>query len=336
MTNNQNYQTLTPDTVLNAVESIGIVCSGKLQILNSFENRVYLIGVENEADLIVKFYRPERWSDQQILEEHAFCHELAAAELPIVAPIKRAEQTLFKTTVCIDDITDEFRFAIFAKKGGRAPDLESLDTLEQLGTFLGRIHLVGQTDSFKNRPELNIQTYGNDARAFLLASDFIPADLRVAYETLTDDLLVNIQHCYQRAGSLKLIRSHADFHPGNILWTDDGPHIVDLDDCRTAPACQDLWMLLSGDRNSMTIQLDALLSGYTQFCDFDPQQLNLIEALRTLRLIHYYGWLAKRWEDPAFKIAFPWFNTQRCWEEHILHLREQAANLQEPALQWYG
>jgi len=335
---NQNYQTLTPDNVLNAVETTGLFCTGKLQILNSFENRVYLIGIDEKPDLIVKFYRPQRWSNQQIQDEHSFCLELAEAELPVVAPISIDGKTLFTNEANNPDESceDPYRFALFEKKGGRAPDLENFNTLEQLGTFLGRIHLIGKSKAFNARPILNPQTYGVKSRGFLLENDFISPDLRTAYESLTEDLLTQINFAYDRAGEIELIRSHSDFHPGNILWTDDGAHIVDLDDCRMTPACQDLWMLLSGDKPNMTSQLDAVLEGYTQFCDFNPRELHLIEALRTLRLMHYYYWLAKRWEDPAFKMAFPWFNTQRCWEEHILHLREQVANMQEPPLQWYG
>jgi len=255
MNNNQNYQTLTPDNVLNAVETTGLFCTGKLQILNSFENRVYLIGIDEKPDLIVKFYRPERWSNEQIKEEHAFCLELAEAELPVVPPISINNETLFTSDVIDDENGSKniFRFALFEKKGGRAPDLEDFDTLEQLGTFLGRIHLIGKSKPFSNRPILDQNTYGTNARSFLLENNFIPPDLYTAYETLTEDLLMRIDQAYQRAGDIELIRSHSDFHPGNILWTDEGAHIVDLDDCRMTPACQDLWMLLSGDRPNMTI-----------------------------------------------------------------------------------
>ena len=249
------YQYLTPEMVLNAVESLGIDCDGRLQALNSFENRVYLVGVNDSADVVAKFYRPRRWSDEQILEEHAFCNELAQLEIPVVKP----EEFDGFSLITVDD----FRFAIFQKKGGRAPDLENDDTLEQLGRFLGRTHAVGKATQFAKRPELNIETYGIEAREFLLENDFIPADLRTAYETLTADLLTGIAACYARAGKVDLIRTHTDFHPGNILWTDSGPHIVDLDDCRHAPACQDLWMLLNGDRTEMNQSLDAVLEGYT-------------------------------------------------------------------------
>jgi len=183
---------------------------------------------------------------------------------------------------------------------------------------------------------LDINSFGHQARAFVIENNFIPADLEQAYRSLTEQLLNEVEQCYERAGDISLTRCHGDCHPSNVLWTDDGPHIVDFDDARMAPAVQDLWMFLSGERAEQTASLDAVLSGYTEFCDFDARQLHLIEALRTLRLIHYYGWLAKRWSDPAFKLAFPWFNTQRCWEDHILSLREQAALLHEAPLVWMG
>jgi Ser/Thr protein kinase RdoA (MazF antagonist) len=205
-----------------------------------------------------------------------------------------------------------------------------------MGMLLGRIHIVGRSAKFLHRPTLDLDTFGRQSRDWLLANNFLPADIEVAYDTLTEDLLVGIGHAYDRAAPLSLIRLHCDCHPGNILWTDDGPHIVDLDDARMGPPMQDLWMFLSGSRADMTAGLDALLSGYTKFCDFEARQLHLTEALRTLRLMHYYAWLARRWEDPAFPIAFPWFNTQRCWEEHVLTLREQAALMSEPPITWFG
>ncbi|MGH1540415.1 MAG: serine/threonine protein kinase [Arenicella sp.] len=328
MTLLMDYGTLTPETVLNAIETTGLRCDGRLQALNSFENRVYLIGLDDGTECVAKFYRPERWTDQDILEEHSFTQELEEAEIPVVSPTKLDGQTLF------NDGT--FRFSLFPKRGGRAPDLENFDTLEQLGRFVARIHQVGRSKAFTHRPSLSLTSYGENSREFLLQNDFIPNDLLSAYDSLSQELLTAIGHSYERAGDIEMIRNHSDFHPGNILWTDEGPHIVDFDDARMAPACQDLWMFLSGDRADMTAGLDALLEGYTQFCNFNARELHLIEALRTLRLMHYYAWLAKRWDDPAFKIAFPWFNTQQCWEQHILSLREQAAIMYEEPLTWFG
>lgn len=322
------YANLSPDEVLNSVEKFGLRCDGRLLALNSYENRVYRVGLDNGDHIVAKYYRPQRWSDDAILEEHAYTLKLFEQEIPVVAPMLINGTTLLKT--------DQFRIALFVNRGGRALDLENFDQLEQMGRFMGRIHQVGRSQPFQYRPSLTIQSFGYEPRNFLLENNFIPTDLLDAYSSLTQQLLLEAQQCYERAGDISLIPCHGDAHPSNILWTDKGPHIVDFDDARTAPAIQDLWMFLSGDRADQTAGLDAVLSGYTEFSDFEPRELHLIEALRTLRLIHYYGWLAKRWDDPAFKRAFPWFNTQRCWEDHILNLREQAALLHEQPLTWFG
>ncbi len=319
------YYELTPERVLDAVESVGFRCDARLLALNSYENRVYQVGIEDAEPVVTKFYRPNRWTDAAIFEEHAYTLELAADEVPVVAPWRDANgATLFAH--------EGFRFAVYPRRGGRWPDLENEDNLEWLGRFIARIHAVGRTQSFSHRPTLGIDEFGTDAYAYLLEHGFIPDHLLIAYRTLAEDLLQQIQAAYDRAGTCDTIRLHGDCHPGNILWTDDGPHFVDFDDCRTGPAIQDLWMLLSGDRPAMTAQLDAVMEGYTQFQTFDPRELHLVEALRTLRMIHYAAWLARRWDDPAFPRAFPWFNTQRYWEEHVLALREQAAALDEPPL----
>lgn len=324
----QAYARLSPDEVLNSIELFGHQCDGRLLALNSYENRVYRVGLENGESIVAKFYRPGRWSNEAILEEHVYTQTLAELEIPVVAPLTVDGSTLLETR--------HFRIALFANRGGRAPDLENFDQLEQMGRFMGRIHRVGQATAFAHRPELTVQSFGYEPRDFILANDFIPTELVDAYQSLTQQLLSEAELCYTRAGDVPLIRCHGDCHPSNVLWTDNGPHIVDFDDARMAPAVQDLWMFLSGNRGDQTAALDAVLAGYTEFCDFDARQLHLVEALRTLRLIHYYGWLAKRWDDPAFKMAFPWFNTQRCWEEHILSLREQAALLHEQPLSWFG
>ena len=324
----QAYAQLSPDEVLNSIEQFDYNCDGRLLALNSYENRVYRIGLDDGSSIVAKFYRPNRWSDDAILEEHKLTQELADLEIPVIAPLTINGKTLLAT--------EHFRIAIFENRGGRAPDLEDFDQLEQMGRFMGRIHQVGKAKPFKHRPSLTIQSFGYDARDFVLKNSFIPTDLIEAYQSLTEQLLHEAAQCYERAGKVKLIPCHGDCHPSNVLWTDAGPHIVDFDDARMAPAVQDLWMFLAGDRPDRTAGLDAVLTGYTEFCEFDARELHLIEALRTLRLIHYYGWLAKRWDDPAFKIAFPWFNTQRCWEDHILSLREQAALLHEEPLTWFG
>lgn len=319
------YRALGPDQILDAIESRGYRCDGHLMAMNSYENRVYLAGVSDDEPLVAKFYRPGRWSDEAILEEHAFTAELAAADIPVVPPL-RCEQggTLFRH--------GPYRFSLFPRRGGRPLELDNLEQLEQLGRFIGRIHLVGRARCFEHRPALDVETFGADSYQFLLEKGFIPRELELAYRTLAEDLVAGVERCYQRAGDVPLIRVHGDCHPGNISWTPDGPHIVDLDDARNAPAAQDIWMLLSGDRNDQNTALNEVLSGYEAFCPFDPRELYLFEALRTLRLLYYYAWIGRRWDDPAFQRVFTWFNTQKCWEEHILSLREQAAAMDEEPL----
>ena len=320
------YRDLTPDLILDAVESCGWRCDGRQFALNSYENRVYQVGVEDGTALIAKFYRPRRWSNEAILEEHSFAIELAAREIPVVAPLATADgATLHEHR--------GFRFALFPKRPGRAPELENPDTLRWLGRFLGRTHAVGALRPFRHRPALDIASFGEEPARFVIEHEFVPADLETAYETIVDDALQRVAQCYQRAGAVRNIRLHGDCHAGNILWTAGGPHFVDLDDCRSGPAMQDLWMLLSGDRAAMSLQLGHVVAGYREFHDFNRGELALIEALRTLRMIHYAGWLARRWHDPAFPASFPWFNTQRYWQDQILALREQCAAMDETALE---
>ncbi len=320
------YQGLSPDDILSAVESLGLPCDGRLLTLNSYENRVYRVGIEDAAPVVAKFYRPGRWSDAAIQEEHDYTHELGEAEIPVAAPLEHAGHTLHHHGA--------FRFSVSPCFGGRAPELDDLQLLRQLGRFVGRIHLCGQRASFRHRPRLNLHSYGETSRQFLLEAGFIPADIRAAYDSVCEAALDRVQLCYERAGEPRELRLHGDFHPGNVLVLDDVLHIVDFDDTCTGPAIQDLWMFLSGDRFEQTPQLAELLAGYTEFRDFDATELNLIEALRTLRLMHYAAWLARRWEDPAFKVAFPWFGGQRYWDEHVLALREQIALMDEEPLRW--
>ena len=309
---------------MNALESVGFRSDGRLLALNSYENRVYQVGMEEGGPLVAKFYRPERWTDAAILEEHAFVQELVEHEIPVVAALLLDGKTLHSF--------GGFRFAVFPKHGGRAPELENRDTLEWMGRFLGRIHAVGAIKPFQHRPELNIATFGVAPRDYLLAHDFIPGDLLAAYRSVADQALDGVRYCFDRAGKVNTLRLHGDCHAGNVLWTDNGPHFVDFDDSRMGSAVQDLWMLLSGEREDMVRQMGDVLAGYEDFFDFDERELHLVEALRTLRLIHYSAWLAQRWDDPAFKQAFPWFNTQRYWQDRILELREQIALMQEPPL----
>ena len=313
------YAALTPDVVLDAVDALGLRTDGRLLALSSYENRVYQVWLEDDTAVVAKFYRPGRWSDAQIDEEHAFAHELAEREIPVVAPMHSSSFS-------------GFRLAVYPRRGGRTPELGDPKALEWIGRFLGRIHAVGATKPFIHREALTPQIFGHDARAYLLKSALVPADLLEAWKAVTEQALQLVEACYARAGETRAIRLHGDCHPGNILWTHEGPHFVDLDDARMGPAMQDLWMLLSGDRAAMSRQLREVLRGYEQFMEFDRTELNLLEALRTLRLIHYSAWIARRWDDPAFPAAFPWFNTQRYWQDRILELREQIALMQEEPL----
>jgi len=319
-----DYAGLTPDTLLDAVEECGYQSDGRFIALNSYENRVYQVGIEDDVPVIAKFYRPCRWSNEAIREEHDFAIELAAQEIPVVPPLLINASTLHTHK--------GYRFALYRRHGGHWPELGTQGEREWIGRFIARIHAVGATQKFDHRPQLDIESFGHASVCFLLEQGFIPSHIETAYRTLTEDLLQQISSAYNNAGDIQKIRLHGDCHPGNILWTDDGPHFVDLDDCRTGPAIQDIWMLISGDRHEMQTQLIDIIEGYLQFHDFDHRELLLIEPLRTLRILHYAAWLARRWEDPAFPRAFPWFNTARYWEDHILALREQASLMNEPAL----
>ncbi|WP_243373477.1 serine/threonine protein kinase [Geotalea sp. SG265] len=318
------FHTLTPSFIMEAVESRGFHCDCRTLALNSYENRVYQVGIEDGAPLIAKFYRPGRWNDSQIREEHAFCLELAEHELPVVPPL---------TDACGESLFHHggFRFALYPRQGGHAPEFDNLDNLPILGRLLGRIHRIGSTRPFLNRPPLDSQSFGHASAAFLL-DRFIPDEYRESYRALTSQLLAAIDGIVAQV-PFRAIRVHGDCHSGNILWRDSAPHFVDFDDSRMAPAVQDLWMMLSGERPRQTAQLAALIEGYSEFCDFNRAELRLIGALRALRMLHYSAWLARRWQDPIFPQTFPWFNTIRYWGEHILELREQLAALDEPPLE---
>jgi Ser/Thr protein kinase RdoA (MazF antagonist) len=310
--------------MLDALESVGLRGDGRLLALNSYENRVYQIGIEDAPPVVAKFYRPARWTDAAILEEHAFVRALAGREIPVVTPLTLNGRTLHAFA--------GFRFAVYPRQGGHAPEFDDRDTLQWMGRFIGRIHAVGALAPYRARPTLDIATFGTEPRDYLLAAGLIPADIREAWRSVAEHALAGAQRCYERAGKVKSLRLHGDCYAGNVLWTDDGPHFVDFDDSRMGPAVQDLWMLLSGERGAMERQLGYVLAGYEDFYEFDLRELHLIEALRTLRLIHYSAWIARRWHDPAFPAAFPWFNTQRYWQDRILELREQVALMDEPPL----
>ena len=315
------YSTLGPDVVVEAVEALGHRCDGRVLALNSYENRVYQVGREEAAPVVVKFYRPGRWSTPAIIEEHAFALELAAAEVPVVAPEVRDGRSLFES--------HGFRYAVYPRQGGRWPEFATREDRAWMGRFLGRIHAVGRARAFRHRARLDWRTMGVETVEWLLGQGWIPSHLESAYESVAGDAIALVEQRFDEAEPLRTLRLHGDCHPGNVLWTDDGPHFVDLDDCMTGPAVQDLWMLVSGRPDEMRSQLEDFLEGYQDFADFDWHELRLVEPLRTLRILHYAGWLARRWDDPAFPRAFPWFEEPKYWEQHVLDLREQISAMEE-------
>lgn len=327
------YADLTPDLVLDALEALGQRVDGRLLQLNSYENRVFQIGLDSGHFVVAKFYRPGRWSDGQVLEEHAFAHELVAAEVPAVPPMTlHAAQE--GASVQGEPPTLGFfkghRVAVSHRRGGRSPELEDLGVLTWLGRFLARLHLVGAQRPFAHRPTMGVEQTGRQARQWLADSDSLPIEQRSQWLAVTDQALDLCQQAFDRIDGLRLRRLHGDCHPGNILWTPDGPHFVDLDDACMGPAVQDFWMLLSGDPRDRQVQLNALLEGYEALAEFDWRELKLVEPLRTLRIIHHSAWLARRWHDPAFPAAFPWFGTAMYWQQQIDLLRQQIDVMQTP------
>ena len=329
------YEHLTPAVVLDALEGQGLACDGRLQALSSYENRVYQVHLEDGTVVVAKFYRPGRWSAAQILEEHAFAAELQAAEVPVVAPLQLQGQTLHQHA--------DFHFSVSPRRGGRAPELDDEEVLEWIGRFLARLHTVGAAQPFAQRPALDLQGFGREPMDWLLAHEMIPLDVQSLWQRRCEEALALIAQHPVLAGEttdIRRLRLHGDCHPGNILWTPTdvpatagpGPHFVDLDDARMGPAVQDLWMLVSGERAQRTYQLSCLLDGYEQMRDFDRRELALIEPLRTLRLIHYSAWLARRWDDPTFPLNFPWFGSSDYWKGQIQMLEDQIEAMQEEPL----
>ncbi|WP_260294266.1 serine/threonine protein kinase [Sedimenticola hydrogenitrophicus] len=322
------YADLTPETILCALESVGYRPSGGMLALNSYENRVYQIGMDEGPPLVAKFYRPQRWSDANILEEHRFTLALAADEIPVVAPLEDPQGTTLHQF-------QGYRFALFPRRGGRWPELENPDNLEWIGRFIARIHLIGSAQPFQHRPTIDPDQMGRACADYLLTEGCIPLELESGYRRVTEALQQGIDEAFSMARPSRMIRLHGDCHPGNILWTEQGPHFVDMDDCRSGPAIQDLWMLLSGDRQEMALQLSYIREGYETFRQLDSREVALIEPLRTLRMIHYAAWLARRWQDPAFPQAFPWFHTHQYWQSHLGELEQQLRLLDEPPLPLY-
>jgi len=318
------FDFLTPDVVAEAAESIGLEPSGRLFALNSYENRVYQLGDEDGALWVLKFYRPARWSDAQIAEEHSFTMELAAAEMPVAAPLRRDGETLFEHA--------SLRFAAFPYMAGRAPELDDIATLTLLGRTLARMHAIGATRRFAHRPALTVERFGEAARELVINSGFVPESVVEQYARVSDQVIGRVRQCFDAFGPLPRLRIHGDCHAGNILWRSTGPLFVDLDDCMSAPRIQDLWMFLSGDAASQQASWAALMEGYELFGEFDFAELTLVESLRSLRILHHAAWIAHRWHDPAFPRAFPWFAEARFWERHISDLFEQLAALDDPPI----
>ncbi|VAW73183.1 YihE protein, required for LPS synthesis [hydrothermal vent metagenome] len=328
------YSTLTPDVILDAVESAKFQCNGRLLALNSYENRVYQIGLEESDPIVVKFYRPQRWSNEAIHEEHEFTLKLAEQEIPVVPPLVSESESESGNGITLHT-HQQFRFSLYARRGGHGPDLSQAEHRQWLGRFVGRIHAFGELKSYKHRPSLTVDSFVTQPSQFLLEQQILPPHIEQIYADLIEQATGLINERYRMAGETSSIRLHGDCHAGNVLWTDQGPHFVDFDDSRMGPAIQDLWMMLSGQREEMTSQLVDLLEGYQRFFNFNESELHLIEALRTMRIVNYAAWLAKRWSDPAFPAAFPWFDSPRFWEDHILSLREQIALLQENTIVLY-
>lgn len=314
------FQRLTPEFICAAVDSLGLVSDARLFPLNSYENRVYQVGIDESEPLIAKFYRPERWSVAQIIEEHQFTAELLEAELDVIAPRNLDGTSLFEY--------EGFHFALFDRMGGPPPDLESADTLPILGRLLGRMHAVGRCDRFEHRPVINTLLYAENNTKELLET-CIPADLSASYEAIAKDVLALLQEIESHTAVMKPLRCHGDFHLGNMILRDDRIHMLDLDDTRSALAIQDVWMLLNGDEETMNAQLHTILLNYEQFHAFDWREIHLVEYYRTLRIIHHSAWIASRWDDPAFPLAFPWFDSPTYWSNQILTLREQLYGLQQ-------
>jgi Ser/Thr protein kinase RdoA (MazF antagonist) len=314
---------LSPEVVLDAAASVGLDVDGRLFALNSYENRVYQLG-STDGMLVLKFYRAARWSDAQIDEEHVFTEEMAAAELPVAAPVRLEGRTLFKYR--------EFRFAAFPWMAGRAPELDAPEARQIFGRTLARMHQIGARRPFLVRPKLGVRRLGWEARDQVLSGELLPEYLHARYESVSATLLERVEQTFQDAGDVRDIRIHGDCHMGNLLWNERGPVLVDLDDCAMGPRVQDLWMMLAGSGTEQQRQWSELLEGYAQFADFDFREVRLIEALRALRMLHHAAWVSHRWLDPAFPRAFPWLGEARYWEGYLRDLIEQVEVIEDPPL----
>ena len=320
------YQALTPSVVLDALSELGLAVDGRLSALSSYENRVYQVHLDDDSTVVAKFYRPGRWREAQIREEHAFTDELIAEDIPVVGPLTLNGLRLHEVRIVHEGVDGHFWFSVSPCRGGRAPELDDPDVLMWIGRLMARMHLVGEREAFAHRPTLNIQTFGQAPRDMLLAQAWIPPEVAQQWLGLCNQALALVQA--RMPEEVRTLRLHGDCHPGNILWTPEGmpqpgPHFVDLDDARMGPAVQDLWMLLHGDEQERRQKLFTVLEGYESMRPFDMQEVQWIEPLRTLRIIHYSAWLASRQDDPAFPMHFPWFGTADYWRGQCDTLREQ-------------
>ena len=348
-----DYSHLDPQRVLDALDAVGLRGDGRVLQLNSYENRVFQVFLEEPHEghgaVVAKFYRPGRWSDAQILEEHAFAMELAAAEVPVVPPLTLPsaipEVHLLGTPPTLARGYGH-RWGVSARCAGREPELEDPAALRQLGRFIGRLHAVGRQRLFEHRHHLYPRADGERALRLLLAGGFVPDTERAPWQQACEQALAAVNAAFDTFtpdAPLQTLRLHGDCHLGNVLWRDGAPHIVDLDDAMQGPAVQDLWMLVSGDHATMAQQLNTLLEGYEQFCDFDERERRLIEPLRTLRMLRHSAWLAERWSDPTFPLNFPFFGTAAYWNQQTTQLREQIEAMLEtaalmnnaPAARWH-
>ena len=336
------FQALSPLRVLDALADLGLAVDGRLSALSSYENRVYLAMLDDNSAVVAKFYRPLRWPQALIAEEQAFASELASEDIPVVAPVTLHGKSLHHLAIEDDPQHPGFWFSVSPRRGGRQPELDDPEVLEWIGRFLARIHNVGERSAFAQRPALDVQTFGDEPRQWLLDQGAVAPEARTEWASLSEQALTLVRQAWGaaavgQAGGVQTIRLHGDCHPGNILWTptdrpEGGPHFVDLDDARQGPAVQDLWMLQSGERADRTRQLGQLIDGYESMRAFDRRELALIEPLRTLRLIHYSAWLARRWQDPIFPVNFPWFGSSDYWRGQVNMLQEQMEALQAPPL----
>ena len=320
----QFFYDLTPDRILDAFErSTGLRSTGRCLALNSMENRVYEIEIETEEKLrhpwerfrILKFYRPGRWNENQILDEHRFLQQLCDDEIPAVAP----QPFLDGKTLHLDGSTGLW-YTVFPKVGGRSPYELDEDQLKMCGRLLARLHSVGGVSDAEHRVHLTPDTYGRNSLSWLLEKQIIPIQFEKRYEAVVTEICDRTQHLFEK---FPVQRIHGDCHLGNLLWGDQGPFWVDFDDMVMGQCVQDLWLMIAGRDEHGLKQMSFLLEGYEQMRDFSRESLALIEPLRALRFVHFNAWISKRWEDKSFQRAFPQYETIGFWQEQVSDLDEQ-------------